>query len=200
MSGIRGEASQGSTDQKENSSIQIGQTPEIAELSKIASTFNVASTRPAAFLKGGKQGGDIVYSSKENPENPRAKMIIRSRIEPKVFFANERTFLSWLNIAVLLTFTSFSLLALEYVTNADCDGMEIACRAGQIAGMIIAPLAFLMMAYAVYLYRKRTFQILRRDMVRIDDQCGPTVLTIMLIVVLTLAYVLVLIAQFTTSN
>eukprot|EP01024_Parvocaulis_polyphysoides_P045630 TRINITY_DN4274_c0_g1_i1.p2 TRINITY_DN4274_c0_g1~~TRINITY_DN4274_c0_g1_i1.p2 ORF type:complete len:209 (-),score=24.34 TRINITY_DN4274_c0_g1_i1:610-1236(-) len=195
--------SSGSKEEKmtEISIEQIPQQHELAELNKIGSAFNVALTRPAAAQKETK-GEPVIYTSKENPECPRSKFLIRSRIEPKVFFANERTFLSWLNIAVLLIFVSLSLLTLQYVAGQDkteCTNLEIACRAGQVAGIITAPLAFLMMAYALWLYRKRTFQILRRDMVRIDDQFGPTVLTIMLIVVMALAYVLVLVGEFRSN-
>ena len=42
--------------------------------------------------------------------SPRA--IVRTRIEPKTFFANERTFLQWLNISVLVMFLALSLLRL----------------------------------------------------------------------------------------
>lgn len=34
----------------------------------------------------------------------RAKAIVRTRVEPKTFFANERTFLQWLQISVLIMF------------------------------------------------------------------------------------------------
>lgn len=36
--------------------------------------------------------------------------MVRSRVEPKTFFANERTFLSWLNISVLIMLTGLTLL------------------------------------------------------------------------------------------
>lgn len=36
----------------------------------------------------------------------------------------------------------------------------------QVAGLVIAPVAMLLMAYALWMYRKRTAQILRRETVR----------------------------------
>jgi heme O synthase-like polyprenyltransferase len=36
----------------------------------------------------------------------------------------------------------------------------------QVAGLIIAPVAMLLMAYSLWMYRKRTAQILRRETVR----------------------------------
>lgn len=43
-------------------------------------------------------------------EQARAKALVRTRIEPKTFFANERTFLSWLSIAIMVMFMGLSLL------------------------------------------------------------------------------------------
>lgn len=40
----------------------------------------------------------------------RSKALVRSRVEPKTFFANERTFLAWLNISALIMLTGLSLL------------------------------------------------------------------------------------------
>lgn len=36
--------------------------------------------------------------------------MVRARAEPKTFFANERTFLSWLQISVLVMMTGLGLL------------------------------------------------------------------------------------------
>ena len=41
----------------------------------------------------------------------RSKAIVRTRVEPKVFFANERTFLAWLQISVLIMLTGLCELA-----------------------------------------------------------------------------------------
>lgn len=40
------------------------------------------------------------------------------KVEPKVFFANERTFLAWLNMAV--TLASISIAIMAYVANRTC--------------------------------------------------------------------------------
>ncbi|KAG0061758.1 GTPase regulator Nrf1, partial [Podila epicladia] len=41
---------------------------------------------------------------------PGKRIALPVRVEPKVFFANERTFLSWLNFTVLLGSLSIGLL------------------------------------------------------------------------------------------
>lgn len=43
-------------------------------------------------------------------DKARANALVRTRIEPKTFFANERTFLSWLSIAIMVMFMGLSLL------------------------------------------------------------------------------------------
>ena len=52
----------------------------------------------------------------------------------------------------------------------------------QYAGIIISPIAILFMVYALFMYKRRTIQILRRANVRYDDQRGPVMLVILLIV------------------
>ncbi|PNH00668.1 Vacuolar transporter chaperone 4 [Tetrabaena socialis] len=59
-----------------------------------------------------------------------------------------------------------------------------------IAGMAMAPVAMAFMVYALYMYRKRSAQILRRETVRFDDQRGPVLLVLLLLAVLVIAYVL----------
>ena len=57
------------------------------------------------------------------------------------------------------------------------------CHITQYAGLIIAPVAVLFMVYALFMYKKRTIQImLKQKNVRYDDQRGPVALTVLLIV------------------
>jgi uncharacterized membrane protein YidH (DUF202 family) len=62
----------------------------------------------------------------------------------------------------------------------------------QISGAIIAPVSILFMAYALYLYQKRTNQLLTRSTLRYDDARGPWLLTTLLIVVTIVVIVLAL--------
>lgn len=58
----------------------------------------------------------------------------------------------------------------------------------QISGALISPIAILLLVYALFVYRKRSRQILQRETVRYDDQKGPIVITALLIIVLVMAY------------
>lgn len=54
------------------------------------------SRRSSSAKKQAAEGSD--EESSDLTMTPRAKAIVRTRIEPKTFFANERTFLSWLQV------------------------------------------------------------------------------------------------------
>ena len=60
------------------------------------------------------------------------------------------------------------------------DGLTSVCLCMQYAGIIISPIAVLFMLYALFMYKQRTVQILRRANVRYDDQRGPVMLVILL--------------------
>ena len=73
----------------------------------------------------------------------RARGLVRTRVEPKVFFANERTFLQWLQISVLLMFTGLSLLGGSSVggskggssegSSTTCASNDTACKASKVS-------------------------------------------------------------------
>ncbi|KAK2077709.1 hypothetical protein QBZ16_004555 [Prototheca wickerhamii] len=139
----------------------------------------------------------------------RANTLVRTRVEPKTFFANERTFLAWLQISVLVMLTALSLLGgssvASTVTGGAAGGGEATtsdechsgrCYASKISGAIIAPVAILFMVYALYMYKKRTIQIMRRETVRYDDQRGPVALVVILILVTLISYIISLVYGF----
>lgn len=76
----------------------------------------------------------------------------------------------------------FDSYILKIFTNA-CFGLFL-----QISGALIVPVALILMVYALVVYRVRTMRILRRESVRYDDQRGPLLLTVLLVVVLLIAY------------
>jgi len=94
------------------------------------------------------------------------------RVEPKVFFANERTFLQWMNVAVLLSTISITILNLGTSTSF-------------IAGLIMAPVGifFIIYSYSVYVRRARALE--RKEPLNYNDQLGPTVLVVTLVVALS---------------
>eukprot|EP00760_Papus_ankaliazontas_P002412 PhM_4_TR10988/c0_g1_i1/m.81961 len=102
------------------------------------------------------------------------------RSTPKPFFANERTFLKWLSISVLIGMMSVTLLNFGNAGNAGA----------QVAGMVLLPVALLFMLYSLAVFRLRVNRIYTREPMRYDDTRGPTVLVFVLILALVLTTIL----------
>jgi hypothetical protein len=63
------------------------------------------------------------------------------KVEPKVFFANERTFLAWMHISIVLAGASIAILA--FSSSEENIGK-------QIYGLIMLPVAISFIVYAMY--------------------------------------------------
>lgn len=99
---------------------------------------------------------------------PEGKTIcVPVRVEPKVYFANERTFLSWVEIGILLGAIAGGLLNF---------GGDLAVQAS--VGFFIV--ALFTIVYSIWLYIWRVVQIRNKRAVRYDDRVGPTVICIAL--------------------
>ena len=108
------------------------------------------------------------------------------RLEPKVFFANERTFLSWLNFSVILGGLAVGLL-------------NFGDRVGQISAGCFTLVAMLAMLYALGVFHWRANRIRTRGGASgagvggfggFDDRLGPTALTIALAAAVIVNFVL----------
>ncbi|KAL2161597.1 hypothetical protein VTH06DRAFT_8159 [Thermothelomyces fergusii] len=113
---------------------------------------------------------------------PRGKKIyVPVRVEPKVYFAAERTFLGWLEYSIYIGAIAVTLL--NFSTE---QGNRLSFAA---AGAFTA-LALLSLAYsvAVYLYRSRAIR--EHRVARYYDKVGPTVLCVALFVAVALNFAL----------
>ncbi|CAG8704691.1 3409_t:CDS:2, partial [Dentiscutata erythropus] len=99
---------------------------------------------------------------------PSKRIALPARVEPKVFFANERTFLSWLQFTVVLGGLAIGLL-------------NFGDKVGRISAALFTSVAMLVMIYALSLYHWRAAKIRKRETGPYDDRYGPTVLCLFLI-------------------
>ena len=93
------------------------------------------------------------------------------KVEPKVFFANERTFLAWMHASILLAGASVTIVAF-----ADSNPMS------QLYGILLLPVAISFICYSMYQYARRSAMIRQKSPGPYEDTVGPTVLAIMLII------------------
>ncbi|KAI8379147.1 VTC domain-containing protein [Radiomyces spectabilis] len=100
-------------------------------------------TKPKAWRRAMGDNGKPMYV--KDPNNKGGVIPIKKlKVEPKVFFANERTFISWLQFCALLLTVALSLLNF---------GDEVS----RIAGGIFLGIAALIAIYALYRFEKRAW-------------------------------------------
>ena len=102
------------------------------------------------------------------------------RVEPKVYFAAERTFLSWLEFSIVLGSIAATLLNF---------GLDVITFSSAWAFTILAAAALL---YSLVLYIRRVDKIRkRRDVKRVYyEKWGPTVLGLGLVLVVMVNFIL----------
>ncbi|KAH9062767.1 vacuolar transporter chaperone 1 [Lactarius vividus] len=105
------------------------------------------------------------------------------RVEPKVSFANERTFLSWLHFTVVLGGLAVGLL-------------NFGDKVGKISAAVFSLVAVGIMGYALYTYHWRANSIRRGGRGPFDDRLGPTLLCAALLISVIVNFVL----RFTEGN
>eukprot|EP00598_Pedospumella_elongata_P002752 CAMPEP_0184973280 /NCGR_PEP_ID=MMETSP1098-20130426/5134_1 /TAXON_ID=89044 /ORGANISM="Spumella elongata, Strain CCAP 955/1" /LENGTH=726 /DNA_ID=CAMNT_0027495727 /DNA_START=49 /DNA_END=2229 /DNA_ORIENTATION=+ len=99
------------------------------------------------------------------------------KVEPKLFFANERTFISWLHMSVILSSMSIGVLAFTG------DSSE-----SHFFAVLMMPLSLCFIVYAVRTYLWRSDKINTRDVERWDDPFGPLILTFLLILAMSIQF------------
>ena len=109
--------------------------------------------------------------SRPDTSGAEKRICVPQKIDPKTFFANERTFLKWLSMSVMLGLMAVTLLNFTDVANG--DGAEL-------AGIVLLPVSVLFMVYALVTFRFRAQRIYMREPMRYDDTRGPTILVVVL--------------------
>lgn len=104
------------------------------------------------------------------------RIALPTRVEPKVFFANECTLLSWLNFTVILGALAVGMLNF---------GDRVAFISAFFTGV-----AMLTMLYALATYHWRAKSIRMRGQTGFDDRFGPTFLAIILLLAFIVNFVL----------
>lgn len=109
----------------------------------------------------------------------KKRIALPIRVEPKVFFANERTFLSWLHFAVVLGGLAVGLL------NFGGTSVTRLVSAG-----LYTLIALGVMIYALVVYQLRARSIRLRTGAPYDDRLGPTILCVCLLGAIVTNFVL----------
>jgi uncharacterized membrane protein YidH (DUF202 family) len=109
----------------------------------------------------------------------KAPRITGQKVETKLFLANERTFIKWLHMAVIIASFSIGVLAFSA---SDSQSHKYA--------IIMLPVALLIDVYAIVTYVWRSRLIRTRSSERWDDPMGPVLLTGLLVLALLVQFFL----------
>lgn len=118
-------------------------------------------------------GCDSGAGALARPVAREKRIAIPVRVEPKVFFANERTFLSWIHFSIFLGGISTALVGLGNST-------------AKISGYMFAVVSIMFTVYALYLYQWRAAKIRQRDPGPYDDRVGPSLVVIVFLAAMSI--------------
>lgn len=129
-------------------------------------TFNDDSddedTPKALDEETANQGELVEYVNTFRAEDGK-KIWVPVRVEPKVYFANERTFLKWLQFSVLIS--SIAIALVNFTSTAD--------RTGVISAALFTFAALASIAYSAISFVWRALKIRKREAVSYYDKIGP---------------------------
>lgn len=143
-------------------------------LSSGKSVASLSSQKPAAALSENESDAEedekspllpYVGVSEERTQPREKKIAVPVRVEPKVFFANERTFLSWIHFSIFLGGISTALIGLGD-------------RSARASGYMFGVVSILFTVYALHLYQWRAKRIRMHDPGPYDDRFGPVVVVV----------------------
>ncbi|CAG9460086.1 unnamed protein product [Pedinophyceae sp. YPF-701] len=116
---------------------------------------------------------------------------IPMRIEPKTYFANERTFLNWIHMSIVVGTIASALLGLSGQAEGGAEGQLNWSVA--LISMVMLPVAIMIAVYALYTFYWRMAMIRRREVSFFDDKYGPLVLAGVIVFALSIIFVVSLI-------
>lgn len=171
------------TDAEEIETIPDGSTTDQFSARRMTATGRVENLTPTnksngffSFFKNvSKKSNAFAPSSSSANVIDSSAILPRSapvKIDPKVFFANERTFLAWLHVSVILAGASVAIVAF---TDSHATSTPTA-----LYGVILLPVSIAFILYAMIQYTRRASMIRRKSPGPYVDVAGPTVLTIIL--------------------
>lgn len=120
-----------------------------------------------------KPGTPVAADTEAN----KGKLRKAVKVEPKVFFANERTFISWLQFCALLLTVALNLL-------------NFGDSVSRITGGIFIGISAAIAIYALYRFEKRAWMINRQIIGRYDDLWGPAILCVLVVAALIVNFYL----------
>jgi len=136
----------------------------------------------------------IIYNKPYTPHNPyngltkhaasRKAALDNIKVEPKVFFANERTFLTWMHTSITLASISVAIISFSTPSQEDMEAYTGGVKPWifpQIYGLTLLPISVFFIFYALYQYTNRANMINKREPGPYEDITGPSIMAAALV-------------------
>ena len=124
-----------------------------------------------------------VFTALQRPRNgpvvdvSRLPRRVPLKLEPKAWFANERTFLAWASMAVAFAGTSAALTALTTHRHRDLNTRgPISPETVSTISLMLGPASLGMLWYGFFVYRHRNRSMANKSVGLYDDRIGPVVM------------------------
>ena len=121
---------------------------------------------------------------------PFADIVVPVRTEPRSFFANERTFLSWLNMSITIGSIATALLGYSGTTKRSHATGHFTDYTVDLLSLILLPLSIVIACYALGVFFWRASSIRGKRVEQFDDPKGPMMLASCVILALTAMFFL----------
>jgi len=122
---------------------------------------------------------------------PKGQALINRavRTDPKILFANERTFIQWLSASMMMMSIGVALFefkASQLESSADARALaglppKVVSISDYFAGLFICTMALCVMCYGLGIYMWRLIKIQRRDTTGYHTSFGPVLLVLVLV-------------------
>eukprot|EP00741_Cyanophora_paradoxa_P003879 tig00000733_g3773.t1 len=149
---------------------------------RTAEVLSQAVRRGAELGADWWQKGLIMFGAAEKKQ----RIQVPVKVEPKTFFANERTFMNWLAFSVVLMSLGVALISLKgsglgraSVYRPEFSSSPV--RRASAAGFAFLGASMVSVVYAVGMYHYRTTNIRRKIAANYGDKIGPNFLAAVLI-------------------
>eukprot|EP01023_Acetabularia_acetabulum_P017825 TRINITY_DN18968_c0_g2_i12.p4 TRINITY_DN18968_c0_g2~~TRINITY_DN18968_c0_g2_i12.p4 ORF type:complete len:148 (-),score=28.82 TRINITY_DN18968_c0_g2_i12:2132-2575(-) len=118
------------------------------------------------------------------------------RIEPKSFFANERTYLSWISMAILLGGVSTFLVGFSEDEEDDSGVGSISKNTSDLITLFYIPLSVCMVGYSFFTFIMRQRYMEKKEMGFYYDTTGPVILAVMIMITLIVITIVAMLDYF----
>lgn len=108
------------------------------------------------------------------------------RVEPKTFFANERTFLTWFNCSIFVCSIGVAIVSTTHET--------------KVVGGLLISIGLIISVYAMMTYTQRTFSLLNKRAQGYADRFGPIILGVSIMCIYIVCYLVAVVSGVNATN